>query len=319
MVILIVGGTGFIGRAVARKLLAGGQNKVIAMDFTPPNQMFLEKMAAYPGAFEYVRGDVSSLDDIVGAVKTFGVEKIVNLAYMMAFESERLPRAVAKVNVLGMTNVFEAARLHDISRVVYATSIGYYGPQSNFGDKEVSEDDVGRPTLVYGITKQLNEIAADRYCDQFGMSIVGLRISNVFGHGRECERTAAWFSSLISLPAVGKPISLDVQPSSTFSLIYVDDVAEAINIMLSSSTQYRVYNTGGNTASLGQVTDVVKKYLPDAEITFGNSSGDVGIPYRVSCSRIKSEFGFRPRSLEDGVLAHINEARQEAGLEPITA
>jgi hypothetical protein len=67
---------------------------------------------------------------------------------------------------------------------------------------------------------------------------------------------------------------------------------------------------------------VVKKYIPDAKITFGKKpmmdpEGKFGLPWLVSEKRAKKDFGFSCMPIEKAVLLHINDARLEAGLKPI--
>jgi hypothetical protein len=63
-------------------------------------------------------------------------------------------------------------------------------------------------------------------------------------------------------------------------------------------------------------------YIPDAEIEFGSNApspdrGKFGIPWKVSSARAKEDFGFSLMPVEEAVLVHINNARTEAGLEPV--
>ena len=66
----------------------------------------------------------------------------------------------------------------------------------------------------------------------------------------------------------------------------------------------------------------MKKYIPDADISFGDRptfdpEGKMGLPWKVSMKRAMDDFGFSCMPLEKAVLIHINDARLEAGLEPI--
>jgi len=134
-----------------------------------------------------------------------------------------------------------------------------------------------------------------------------------------------WFSDIVSLPAVGKPFSVDEDGSSLHSLAAADDVAEFIRILVKvPSSPHPAYNVGGPPTCLRDVADVVRKYIPDARIEFGKQSppGDrwrTGIPWKLDTSRARGDFGFSCMPLEEAVLIHINDARTEAGLEPIKA
>ena len=72
------------------------------------------------------------------------------------------------------------------------------------------------------------------------------------------------------------------------------------------------------------IARVVRKYIPDATIEFGrqappDESARSGLPWKVSCARAMEDFGFSLMPLEEAILIHINDARLEAGLEPIKA
>lgn len=66
---------------------------------------------------------------------------------------------------------------------------------------------------------------------------------------------------------------------------------------------------------------VVKKYIPDAKITFGTRKmpPGMGLPWKVSMARAIADFGFQCMPIDEAVLIHINDARLEAGLPPIKA
>jgi len=79
---------------------------------------------------------------------------------------------------------------------------------------------------------------------------------------------------------------------------------------------------GGPAQSPRDLAKVVKKYLPDAKITFGkqpmmDKEGKTGLPWLVSGERAKKDFGFSCLPIEKAVLIHINDARREAGMEEI--
>ena len=129
--ILIIGGTGFIGSRLAGCLVNRGQT-VTCFDLYPAPQK-VSHLGDHAGV---VVGDITRIEDIIAVIREFRVEKIVNLAYMLGTESEANPHVALRVNVMGMNNVFESARLMGIRRVVYASSIAVYGLQSSFGERQ---------------------------------------------------------------------------------------------------------------------------------------------------------------------------------------
>lgn len=319
MNVLVIGGNGFFGRKLVTTLLNDPQvSKVVSMDQSEPRGYFLKSIEDHASKFAFARGDISQIEDILTVMKESTIDRAVNFAYLMARETEKMPRLNAKINVLGMCNVFEAARLMGVGRVVYTSSCGVYGPQSDYGDREVTELDIPRPLIPYGMSKQLNEIAANQYAEQYGMSVIGLRPSHGFGHGRAAAGVSKRFSAIVTLPATGQPVTIEVKAASEYSVITPDDVASfTVTLLKAPSPKYRVYNVAGPTVTLEQIASQVRRYLPDARIEFGEGSGDLKVAQRISVARAKEEFGFVPMPLARAVLTHINNARLEAGLKPL--
>ena len=88
------------------------------------------------------------------------------------------------------------------------------------------------------------------------------------------------------------------------------------------SSPHTAYNIGGPPTRWREIAGVVSRYIPDARIEFGKQPppADLGrksIPWKVSMARAKEDFAFSLLPLEEAVLIHINDARIEAGLEPI--
>jgi len=322
--ILITGGSGLFGSKTIQHLVRDPEiTKVVSLDLVPPRPSVLKSIEKYSSKFQFVRGDVSQIEDILNAVKAFSIDKIVNWAFLLGDSVNVNPRNTVKVNVLGMSNAFEAARIMGISRVIYASSETVYGSQAEYGDREVTEDDRLFPGHSYALCKRFAEILADNYTQLYGMNFTALRPCIVFSHGGQQPPIIKWISDIISLPAVGKPVSLDIDGKALFSFVYADDIGRITAAILKSpSSPHPVYNVGGPPASLLDVAAIVRRYIPDARIEFGNQPM-VGpgkgalLPWKVSCARAKEDFGFSVMPLEEAVLMHINDARLEAGLEPL--
>jgi nucleoside-diphosphate-sugar epimerase len=219
-----------------------------------------------------------------------------------------------------MCNSFEAARLMGINRVVYASSEGVYGPQNEYGDREVTEDDHLHPGSAYALTKQLSEILADQYAKLYGIKFSALRPPIGYGHGGLTPVPVRNFSEVVSLPAAGKPVSFETDGTNTSSLATADDIAAFTRLLIKAeSSPHLAYNLGGLPTSLRDVAAVVKKFIPDAKITFGKvpppkDRGNFGIPWKLSVKRALDDYGFSCQPLEEAVKVHINDARLDAGL-----
>jgi nucleoside-diphosphate-sugar epimerase len=324
MNILVIGGSGLFGGKTVLHLLRDEEvGSVVSMDAVLPKEWLMNSYEKYGHKFHFVRGDVSELEDILNLVKSYSIDRVVNLAFILPGQVEADPRLAVKVNQLGMCNVFEAARLLGISRVVYASSEGVYGPQEEYGERDVTEDDPMHPQSAYAIAKQLSEILAAQYADKYKINFTALRPPIGYGHGGRRPNVIKWFSDIVSLPAVGEPFSVEVDGTSLHSLASADDEAAFIRILIKvPGSPHPAYNVGGPPVSLRTVAEVVRRYIPDARIEFGSQPASVdsargGIPYRLSMARARQDFGFSCMPLEQAVLMHINDARQEAGLRPV--
>src|SRR3989449_6033531 len=111
-----------------------------------------------------------------------------------------------KLNILGMDNYFEAARLWGVKRVVYPSSEAVSGLQKHFGDRLVHEDDATYGTSQYAVHKIFNEFQAQQYNKNYGMSITGGRPANVTGPDK--MRGSVDHVRVLSLPAPRQPMPL---------------------------------------------------------------------------------------------------------------
>ena len=84
-------------------------------------------------------GDIMRIEEIISAIKNYDVDKIISLASLLASEAEKNLHLSVRVNALGVNNVFEAARLCGIKRVLYSSSIGVYGNVKCYGDSPARE------------------------------------------------------------------------------------------------------------------------------------------------------------------------------------
>jgi UDP-glucose 4-epimerase len=316
MKFLVTGGTGFIGASVARNLLARGIPVVIAE--ATPN----EEVAATLVGGEVAIADVSDARAIASIFERHrDLTHCIHLAYLMSAEVETNPSLGVQVNLLGMINMFEAAVRQKLARMVFTSSETVYGAsQAVYGDRPVTEDDFCSPAdhyFTYGLMKILNEFMAQKYIAKHGVSVACVRPAVVFGHGRK-RGSVLWAEEFASRPAIGEPVRLAFSRHSRETWIYKDDCAEQIvRLALKPRLEHFAYNNGGQCASGEDIAAAVRHWLPAAEIQFDESIATTPLIDWQDGRRIENEIQFRPRSLLDGVRAHINEARVQAGLEGI--
>src|SRR5579864_4754633 len=259
MTTFIAGGTGFIGRRLV-PLLAQRGEEIICMDMNPQTADY----SALGKQVRVMRGDVSQFDDVMARMVEAKPSRVVNLAYYIG--SDLPPRVAFKLNVLGMDNCFEAARLAGCNRVVYASSVAVSGEQKFYGERIVNEDDFKHGHVQYAMHKIFNEWQAQDYREKHGMEITTIRPANVTGPDKVVGSVDHVFC--ITDPARGKPVKFPYKDTMR-APVHVDDVAEVFaRVIMKDKPDHAIYNTGGHTISLGEIADIVREFIPDAKITF---------------------------------------------------
>ena len=308
MRVLVIGGGGFIGSRVVDKL-SKSASEIVVMDAkqTAANQH--DKKSP-----RKISGDTRSFSDVVRAINEFKVERIINLAYMLTSAGEEDPFSAIQINIAGTCNVFEAARLYGVERVVFCSSIAAYGPQEYYGDRLVCEDErLMAPSFLYGATKVLNEFLSSTFETRFRLKIPVLRIGAVYGGARDEKSLTSWTSQLLRNVVKGKVANVPLRRSQMVSFVHLDDVAEQlVGLCCKKNLKYRLYNSGGVTSSVGQFCAILKKYYPKADIRFNNRAPLWPYVYRIDGRRIADELKIEIRGLESGIMEQINEERASA-------
>lgn len=318
MKFLITGGGGFIGWRVVRNVLARGIPVVVAdLCIDPRLRRRLERESG--ALVSFTQCDVSEPADVAACFRLHpDISHAIHLAYLMSAEVEANPPLGVRVNVMGMVNLFEAAANHRLKRLVFTSSETVYGAtQQVFGDTPIREDEFCSPSdhfFTYGVMKILNEFMAQKYVRARHVSIACARPPVVFGHGRK-RGSVLWAEQFISLPAIGQPVTLPFPASTRDCWVYVDDCAEQlVRLALKSDLAHFAYNSTGYSIRAEDFAGLVRYWIPDAEISFDETKPPTPLVDELDGSRLVNEIGFVPRPLRDGILAHINEARAEAGM-----
>jgi nucleoside-diphosphate-sugar epimerase len=306
MPIFVLGGTGFIGIRVIPLLVAHGET-VVCMDINPN----APTLAHLGDKVSIVRGDVTQFDDVVGVMEASKADRVLNLSYNLG--QDLPPHKATKLNVVGMDNCFEAARLLGVMHTVFASSLAVNGQQSHYGDRPVTEDDYKHAVVQYGSHKAFNEFQAKDYIDKHGMTITAVRPANVTGPDK--VRGSVDHVNVITRPARGEAITLPFADAMRCP-IHVDDIAEVfIRVLMADKPKHAVYSSGGIAISMGEIADIVRGYLPDAKIAFEKQTGGKASSgnYLIDNSRLTTEFGVQYRPYRDRVLQIINDCRADIG------
>ncbi len=325
MEFLVTGATGFIGKRVIKQLLLK-DIKVVATDINVQTEKtsffeYLKKYNLDTNKINLIELDISSKENINSIFDNNNITHMICCGYQMSNMIDSDPVKGSKINIVGMTNLFETVVNYNIKRMIFPSSESVYGnSQTVYGNKAVHEDDycgLQHQSFTYAVMKLLNEFMAQKFIKKHNVSIACTRPSVVFGFGRK-RSSLMWAEDFATLPAIGKPVSLPFPKDNKDNFIYVDDCAEQMVLLaLKDKLNYFAYNTGSETVSGVQLAEIIKELVPNAEITFEPNANYTPFIDEQNDERIRKEISFIPRSLKEGIKAHMNEAREYNNLKAL--
>jgi UDP-glucose 4-epimerase len=313
MSILITGGTGFLGSHLTRHIVEQkGRDDVVLYDSLP----VLDRISGIADRITVVRGDVLEIQSLLETMQRHEVDRVVHLAYIAGGEVDP-GRAVPYVRVqcLGTVNVFEAARIHGVKRVVNASSVAVYGAPNG---RVASEDDPVFPDRPYAACKAWSEHMAAMF-NRWEMEIVSLRVTSSMGVGRLGRATLAQglthervsFMAAPELAALGRAVTMPPD-DQLMDYVHAADSAEAFWCALTADElPHHVYNLRAEQRPVGDMTACMRRLLPQASISV--STEPLQQLQLMDNTRLVSELGFEPRyPLEAGIEQYIGEVRDGA-------
>jgi UDP-glucuronate 4-epimerase len=318
--ILITGAAGFIGAAVAERLLQRGE-RVLGLDNLNPyystalKRARLERLRGMPGAeqrFAFVKLDV---EDGCAMAELFARERpraVVHLAAQAGVRySIENPATYIQSNLVGFGHVLEGCRNHGIEHLVYASSSSVYGGNRNLPFSE--QQPVNHPVSLYAATKKANELMAHTYSHLYGLPATGLRFFTVYGPWGRPDMAPMLFAKAI---LAGEPIRVFNQGQMRRDFTYIDDIVEGVVRCLekpatpdpsfdqlapnpaTAAAPHRLFNIGNAQPMelLGFITllesalgrEAIKRFEP-------MQPGDV-VATAADTSALEAWVGFRPRT-----------------------
>lgn len=292
--ILVTGVNGFIGAAVARRLVGAG-HRVLGSDLGP--EPSVEDLAGYLSV-DLGAPQAWTLLDWAG-----NVDRVLHAGGVSGFMVETdNPRRIVEVNVGGSLAVLELARQRRARRTVLCSTIMAYGP----GDGDpVEEHEYPTPVSVYGASKVALEGLVYGYAGQHGVDGVALRFSHVYGPGRT---TQCFIREMLHAARSDTRCTLAQPASSPRQYVYIEDVCDSIELALFiERLPTRHYNiTADEFHTLAEVRVAVESVVGPLAVDF-DESNDI-LAYRMpklSIRRARAELGYAPRfDLRHGIAAY---------------
>lgn len=261
MKILITGGAGFIGSHLGLYLMQQ-KHQVLFLDNLSFGYLENLKSPYYAKRLknqkiDFVQADIC--DPNIGNYLA-GVDIVFHLAGISSLpECQNNPYQAYQVNVAGTANILEAARRHNVRRVVFSSSSAVYENVTSF---PLLEDAPVSPTLIYSVSKKHAEEVCHSYQKLYGMDIVILRFFNVYGPHMDFRRPNPPVASYIikCLLKNENPI-LHSDGNQARDMIYIDDVLKFCEIILiHKNAKNQIFNVGsGKAYTLKKIYDQIEK------------------------------------------------------------
>ena len=305
---LVTGGLGLLGSYIARHLLEKGE---VVTVFDPGNDTTL--IQDLMERINVVRGDYSDWTAVAEVVKENEIESIFHVGALIPPEAEKSVHTTFNTNVQGTLNVLEAARLFDVSSVIYESSIGVYGADA---PAVVGDDYIQMPSHLYGMSKVCGERLGEQYFRSYDVNFRGLRFPRILGPGRWVAGPGEYCDRAIGEPLCERGYTLDVEPATCLaSAVFVKDAAEGMIALRDADKNdlfRRIYNIHGLSIMAEELMDEVKKHLPEAELEIEpdiNISAAIRSWPRLDDTHARKDWLWNPRVTE--VAAYVAECVAE--------
>ncbi|MEX0822531.1 MAG: NAD-dependent epimerase/dehydratase family protein [Rhodothermales bacterium] len=313
--ILLTGGAGFIGTALARELVK--DNRVIVFDNGHRGSLAAD-LSDHPSVI-WRRGDVLDAAAVEEAMQ--GVNAVIHLASIAGVDTVlEMPVRTMEVALIGTYNVLKAAQKKgDLERVIdFSTSevFGQYAYKVREGEA-TSLGAVGEARWTYAVSKLASEHLASNYHKQYGMKTVSVRPFNIYGPGQVGEGAIHHF---VRRAIADEPLIVHNDGSQIRAWCYIDDIVDAIMLCLDRDEAVgQVFNIG-NARSTLTIYDLAQRIIrlsgSGSEIRFEERDGsdvEIRIP---SIDKAVDLLGYQPVvDLEEGLERTIAWYRDQQAIE----
>ena len=326
MKVLITGAAGFIGAAVAKKLVQRGDDVIGIDNLNDYYDVQLKKdrvaeIGEHPN-FRFARMDIADTGTMELFFNEMKPERVIHMAAQAGVRySLKNPHAYVTANLAGFVNILEGCRHNNVQHLVYASSSSVYGANTQMPFSV--HHNVDHPLSLYGATKKANELMAHSYSHLYGLPVTGLRFFTVYGPWGRPDMSLFIFTRKI---LAGEPIDIFNNGDHQRDFTYIDDIVEGVMRTVdsvarpnpqwsgqrpdpgSSLCPYRLYNIGNNNpvalmdfirqleTALG--IEAKKNYLP-------MQPGDVPVTY-ADVQDLIDDTGYSPSTpVAEGIARFV--------------
>ena len=297
MTVLVTGGTGFVGRHIVHALARSDINVVSY------NRDYAEHESPL---VHCVQGELFDIPALIRTIRDHDVTAAIHTAAMShPGISIELPITTFAANVDGTLKLFEAARMAGLRRIVNFSSECAYGHQPL--DTVVTEAATPAPNTPYAVTKVTTEHLGRVYTDLYGLDVMSLRVSEVYGPGLRMPEV---LKDMLNAAIHGEAFTMPEGAEHRFHFVHVQDVAAAALLAATAAQPKQpVYNiSGGRQVTLGELAALITSRYPQAHIALGPgfwTGWDRQGPWDISAAA--RDLGYVPQwTLERGLADYAD-------------
>jgi nucleoside-diphosphate-sugar epimerase len=305
--ILVTGGSGFVGLNLAEQLLSRGES-IALFSATPAPPSAIAELSRLPGKLSVLGGDVSDFPSVKDIFEQVKPQRVIHAAAITAGAERdaREPRRIAQVNLIGTINVLEAARDAGVRRFVHASTGAVFGAAGMGAAQPLDEErDRPLPESLYGITKYAAERSVLRLASLWKMDAVAGRLAVVFGRWEYATGVRDTLAAPTLLARIARQGGEAVFPAlGDTDYIYGPDVAAALIALLDAKTlPHRLYHLGnGAPWSLPHWCAALGKRFPRFRWRESTNADECNVSVLPSVSRkpfsnrrLVEDLGYAPR------------------------
>jgi nucleoside-diphosphate-sugar epimerase len=311
--VLVVGGAGYVGNVLVRRLLARGYRVRVLDSLIFEHGEAIAGVFDEPG-FEFVRGDLRVAGELEPALE--GITDVVLLAALVGDPiSRKYPELARDVGEAGAMRMFDTVAARGIDRFVFTSTCSNYGLRTS--DELATEESELAPLSIYAETKVAFEQYVLSHREQWGdCSPTLLRISTAYGISPRM-RFDLTISEFTRTMAVGE--ELVVYDADTWRpYCHIADISKAIITVLESDAEAvrgEVFNVGHSDENYTKrmVVEAVQEYLGGTGKVSYNEGGVDPRNYRVSFDKIRDKLGYEPDVRVPQAVGSLIEAIRAGG------
>lgn len=297
MRVLVTGASGFLGSYLVADLVARGHE--VSVLLRPGSSSW--RLDETRDRLHVIPGSLEALDGLRGPLAAFAPEAVVHMAWRGVAGADR-NSPVQAANVSDTVGLAELAAAAGARIFVGAGSQAEYGPY----DRAIREDDVPRPTTLYGMAKLAAGSMAMRFCEERGLRATWLRIFSTYGP-RDADH---WLipSTIRNLRA-GQHMALTAC-EQRWGFLHARDAASAFRLAITLDSARGIFNVGSPDApplreTVTRLRDLVD---PGAALGFGELAyrPDQVMMLAADVSRMLA-LGWKPEvALDDGLRETVS-------------